>query len=568
MRITNDEVETEVIKRLKGREEVSSDGSVNNQSEIAKQPSSLQHLGSQLDGRSQDAINQNVQRRLKEREAQSQIEPYTDIYQFWYDCFNFVRLLEESATFIWGKNTSPVWDTEKKAKHAILSSTALKITRERIAKRCEVSKIPIPYHVFVKQVKIPPMVDRVLLYLFFAHLTGQLISGEVVIHDVCLSMEDVFALHQQMESYSGYLQHIIRCDLTMMGTDGDSTESNMLDPLTRMSLMGSFREIVLGTKIDNKKDVNIHLQQYLMKLKRLRNSPPEQERQSSQSTSKDENGKFWQSITPVKTIDQLIFSENDNLQINELLSYLDPKTREKLASWGQLKDNNSVIMLINGDSGTGKSALAEAIAYHHEAKLFRVDSSSIINKYVGDTEKATRQIFIDYRAAISANKGNKNHLPKVLLWFDEADQIFSRRITISHSTDATHNRMQNILLEELTRFSGILIATANNLQNLDDAFARRFNFKIKISFPDIPTRQLIWKYYLVKQIPLAEDVNIFDLSSYELTGAQIESAVQKTCIRAAAKNQKMITMQDFVGVVTQEMKSATGIKKPGVVGFK
>lgn len=182
--------------------------------------------------------------------------------------------------------------------------------------------------------------------------------------------------------------------------------------------------------------------------------------------------------------------------------------------------------IFHGAPGTGKTASAHALAHACRRDLLQVDISAIRDCWVGNSEKNMRQIFNDYRRACKAGR----HVP--ILLFNEADALLSRRMAVKDSVDQMNNTMQNILLEELERFEGVFLATTNLLHNLDDAFSRRFLFKLEFRPPDPWARALIWR----DKMPTLSAELCSRLAGYELTGAQIENVARRSLLEAALHN--------------------------------
>ena len=138
---------------------------------------------------------------------------------------------------------------------------------------------------------------------------------------------------------------------------------------------------------------------------------------------------------------------------------------------------------------------------------------------------------------------------------NEADQFLSGRSTGSGTgSDKMHNQMQNIFLEQIEKFDGILIATTNLLENLDKAFSRRFNYKIEFIKPNKKQRVELWKKLLPSNLPLDQDFDIDNLASYELTGGQIELVIKNTAYKIAVSDEPIFTVNDFEEQITKEKK--------------
>jgi SpoVK/Ycf46/Vps4 family AAA+-type ATPase len=148
----------------------------------------------------------------------------------------------------------------------------------------------------------------------------------------------------------------------------------------------------------------------------------------------------------------------------------------------------------------------------------KVDFSQIKDKFVGESEKRLKAVFDRYAEFV---KGNE--ITPILL-LNEADALLSKRIHVTSSVDQMNNSMQNILLEEMENFEGILIATTNLIPNLDNAFERRFLYKIEFTQPDPEVRFHIWKCHFSE----IEDIVLTEISEkFNFSGGQIENIARK-----------------------------------------
>ena len=138
---------------------------------------------------------------------------------------------------------------------------------------------------------------------------------------------------------------------------------------------------------------------------------------------------------------------------------------------------------------------------------------------------------------------------------NEADQFLSGRSTGSGSgSDKMHNQMQNIFLEQIEKFDGILIATTNLLENLDKAFSRRFNYKIEFIKPNKKQRLELWEKLLPSNLPLSKDFDMNELVKYDLTGGQIELVIKNTAYKIAVSSEPIFNVKDFEEQITKEQK--------------
>ena len=153
------------------------------------------------------------------------------------------------------------------------------------------------------------------------------------------------------------------------------------------------------------------------------------------------------------------------------------------AQWELTKKNaygNAVIVLMYGPPGTGKTMAAQVVANEVMTPLYRVDVSQIFSKYIGETQKNISRIFEE------AQKRN------VVLFFDEADALFTRRTEIKDSHDKYANSDTSFLLQKVEEYNGISILATNNFQSFDPAFMRRLTYVIRFERPDEDTRRAMW----------------------------------------------------------------------------
>jgi SpoVK/Ycf46/Vps4 family AAA+-type ATPase len=183
--------------------------------------------------------------------------------------------------------------------------------------------------------------------------------------------------------------------------------------------------------------------------------------------------------------------------------------------------SSGVNILLFGGPGTGKTETVYQLARNTQRMILSADASKIRSKWVGETEKNTRQLFEQYRELMN----EQAHAP--ILLFNEADAILGKRSSTDNRVDQMENAMQNILLEELEKFEGIFMATTNLEATLDDAFDRRFLYKFKFEKPGSDARLKLWqsKFPGLKK-SILQALN----DEFDLTGAQIENIRKKKAI--------------------------------------
>ena len=176
-----------------------------------------------------------------------------------------------------------------------------------------------------------------------------------------------------------------------------------------------------------------------------------------------------------------------------------------------------------GSPGTGKTETVYQIARQTGRAIVPVNVSEIKSCWVGESEKMIQGVFNKYRALVEDSE-----VAPILL-FNEADAIFGiRREAATDAVDKMENSIQNIILQEMEKLDGILIATTNLTQNLDKAFERRFLYKIKFNKPSVEAKGKIWKSLLPS---LTEQEAGILASNYDFSGGQIENVSRKKVIQ-------------------------------------
>ena len=220
----------------------------------------------------------------------------------------------------------------------------------------------------------------------------------------------------------------------------------------------------------------------------------------------------------------LFYNAREAAQMARLAELLDPDhfrgVQQRLEEMGMRK---GFAVLFCGGAGCGKTAGAYELARRTGRDMLAVNMASIKNKWVGDSEKNMKALFDRYRALCRRQERTP------ILLFNEADAIFSKRIeNPADSVDQMMNAIQNICLEALENLDGILIATTNLAGNFcDEAFARRFLFKVEFSTPEAAIRGKIWKS-MIKDL---SDDDARDLADrYAFSGGNIENIARKAAI--------------------------------------
>ncbi|MFZ4523120.1 MAG: ATP-binding protein [Bacteroidales bacterium] len=232
-------------------------------------------------------------------------------------------------------------------------------------------------------------------------------------------------------------------------------------------------------------------------------------------------GKNENIISPMEiTRKELIFNQQESSQINQLIHSL--QEVKFLEIQQRMKEKGlptGFTVLLWGLPGTGKTESVYQLARETGREIMCVDLSQSKSMWFGESEKIVKKIFSDYTLYVKKCK----IIP--ILLFNEADGIFSKRTDLVNSNvGQTENTIQNIILQELETFSGILIATTNLASNFDKAFERRFLYKIGLSKPDLASRSQIWKV----KLPGISGPDCTVLGEkFDFSGGQIDNIVRK-----------------------------------------
>ena len=267
--------------------------------------------------------------------------------------------------------------------------------------------------------------------------------------------------------------------------------------------------------------------------------------QSKDKTKKQEfKAHFTKHIKFNSLKKEIFLDERIAKDINQLKNVCSSKNFNKIIK--DLKKANlpsGIVSIFYGFPGTGKTASVYEIAKLTKRDVLQVDISSIQSKWVGESEKNTKAIFDEYKRACEILKS------KPILLFNEADALISKRLDVTDAVGQMNNTMQNILLEELENFDGIFMATTNLIDNMDDAFSRRFLNKIKFDRPTAKTRAYIWK----SKLKDLDDKTYEKLSTYDLSGGQIENVSRKYLINKIL-NQKEFDYNEILNYIKEEIE--------------
>ncbi|MBT0772885.1 ATP-binding protein [Kineosporia sp. J2-2] len=209
-----------------------------------------------------------------------------------------------------------------------------------------------------------------------------------------------------------------------------------------------------------------------------------------------------------------------------------------------------VVALFAGGSGTGKTMSAEVVAADLGMDLYVVDLSTVVDKYIGETEKNLERIFSE-----------ADRTDAVLL-FDEADAVFGKRSEVKDSHDKHANMQSAYLLQRLEQFDGLAVLTTNLRANIDEAFTRRLDLVVDFPFPDADQRARLWRHCLAVA-PQASDLELEPLAArFELSGGAIHSAAVTAAYLAAGRDDVVTTADLWTGAEREYRKMGRLVPRP------
>jgi SpoVK/Ycf46/Vps4 family AAA+-type ATPase len=246
-------------------------------------------------------------------------------------------------------------------------------------------------------------------------------------------------------------------------------------------------------------------------------------------------------IQPAVSWHDLVLPDEQLARLRELT--IRARHREQvIRGWGMRPGGGrgaGVSALFTGESGTGKTLSAEVIAGDLGVELYVVDLATVVDKYIGETEKNLERVFTE------ATRVNG------VLLFDEADALFGKRSDVQDARDRYANVEVAYLLQRMESFDGLAILTTNLRANLDDAFSRRLDLIVHFPQPSEPERLLLWDRCLGSSVPRAGDLDLSIAARFELSGGDIRSAAVTAAYYAAAGS-RPVRLDDLLTAIEHE----------------
>jgi SpoVK/Ycf46/Vps4 family AAA+-type ATPase len=249
-----------------------------------------------------------------------------------------------------------------------------------------------------------------------------------------------------------------------------------------------------------------------------------------------------QRIVPRHRWKDITLPANALAQLHEICTQLKYR-RQVYESWGfsqKLSRGRGLCALFYGQSGVGKTMAAEVLAHELFLEIYKIDLSTVVSKFIGETEKNLSKIF---REAEDSN---------AILFFDEADALFGKRSEVKDAHDRYANIEINYLLQRVEEFDGLVVLATNLRHNIDEGFFRRMQFAVEFPFPDQAHRYQIWKTHFPEQVPVAGDVDLdYMARRFALSGGNIKNVVLAAAFMAAG-NSGQIHMSHLIRATRRE----------------
>jgi len=457
--------------------------------------------------------------------ALPEIKPYTDHLAYLQDQFDVIEILYKISSTRDGFSDSSVGIGRLKNRLILLT--------KRIEERLKITKEPIVVEEFFKEKKLDERERKIFLALLREEYSG----GEGTLRDMNTLIELI-----SIDEYDKIKNRALLDDNSRLVSEEIIDYEEILNMFGGISRSFYINEDILQKIIHPNKSKKVTK----LKLDKL-----------------VEEQDIFELIKPTTDLNDVVLHKKTKEMLDTIIKQLDKDVFAKLKAWGIKSKKKSIDakIIFYGAPGTGKTMTAVSLAKTLKRPILSFDCSKILSMYVGESEKNVRKIFDDFKTL------SKEARVQPILLLNEADQFLSSRIeAVVGGADKMHNQMQNIFLEQIERFEGILIATTNLLDNIDKAFSRRFNFKIEFKKPDRKDRKRLWQFMLPENADYEEGFDIDKLAEFKLTGGEINLVIKNTAYKVAIREESLFTMRDFLEEIERELSSRFDSSKS--VGFK
>lgn len=246
-------------------------------------------------------------------------------------------------------------------------------------------------------------------------------------------------------------------------------------------------------------------------------------------------------LTTQLEIEDLVLTKQLKEELYHILAWMEH--RSEINNNKNLRKNfkKGYRALFYGPPGTGKSLSAAILGKMSNQLVYRVDLSQVVSKYIGETEKNLARLL------------DTAEYKNWVLFFDEAESLFSKRTEVNDSKDKYANQGTAYLLQRLEDYDGLVILATNLRPNIDRAFVRRFQSIIYFNVPGFQERMQLWENSL-KVFEIDENLSIPKLAEkFEVSGASINNAIQFAWLNARRHQRKIIETFDIEAGLMREM---------------
>ena len=277
--------------------------------------------------------------------------------------------------------------------------------------------------------------------------------------------------------------------------------------------------------------------------------------EASRAHSNQRLGSLARKIQPRFVWDDIVLPADQMAQLREVVALVRHRALV-FGDWGfgaRMARNRGASVLFAGPPGTGKTMAAEIIAHELGLDLYKVDLSTVVSKYIGETEKNLEKIFVEGETS------------NAILFFDEADAIFGKRSEVRDSHDRYANVEVSYLLQRMEEYEGIVILATNLRKNLDEAFTRRLQAAVDFPLPEEPERLAIWRKVLPARAPLSADLDLEVLARrFKISGGNIRNIALGAAFLAAAE-EGPLTMDRLLRATKREYQKMGKLLEAGAL---
>ncbi len=432
------------------------------------------------------------------------IKPYSDHLEYLQDQFFRIELYQKMSTIRQNVHEHSLGIDRTQHK--------LQLLEQRIQERVEQTSEKLVLDKFFKQKKMDPKEQ----IIFLALLREEYSSTDASLREMNNLIELI-----SLDEYDRIKNRSLLEDGSNLLNEGIIDYEEMLNPFGGISRAFFIVDDILQSIIHPQKN---------KKVRRLKLNALIDEQD------------IFELIEPESSLEDVVLANETQETLGNLMRQVDKEVVGRLVEWG-VKDKKSGIdarIIFYGHAGTGKTMTAYSLAKSLKRQVLAFDCSKILSMYVGESEKNVRKIFDTFYDLCEKTK------TEPILLLNEADQFLGARSSgVTSGADQMHNQMQNIFLEQIENFKGMLIATTNLLENIDKAFSRRFNYKIEFKKPNKEQRLELWKKMLPVDAPYEKKFDVNALCDYTLTGGQINLIIKNTAYRVAVREKPLFKIEDF-----------------------